>query len=143
MTNKRNRGKQTWDLKKAQKIIHEAASRPYCLPKTPDPKIETVTTKSRNANNRRRGKEYERRVASALGGTRNLDKARPHTDVETGNSVYEIKSSQAAVPQWLLKALSQLELASEESEKDKGGVVKVYTKGAKARAFLIKEIELL
>ena len=102
-----------------------------------------MTTKSRNANNRNRGKEYERRVASALGGVRNLDKGRPHTDVETTDSVYEVKSSQAPVPQWLKKAVAQLESASKESKKHMGGVVKVYTKGAKARAFLITEVELL
>ena len=57
--------------------------------------------------------------------------------------MYEVKSTQSAVPQWLVKALSQLELASAESNKRMGGVVKVYTKGAKARAFLIQEIDLV
>ena len=102
----------------------------------------TITTKSRNANNRRRGKEYERRVAAALGGVRNIDKSRPHTDVETSGWVYEVKSTQAAVPAWLQKAMSQLALASDESLKPMGGVVKVYTRGAKARAFLIQEMSL-
>lgn len=99
--------------------------------------------KKRNNNNRIRGKTYERRVAMALGGVRNLDKSRPHTDVETVDAVYEVKSTQTAVPAWLKKALGQLVLASKESNKREGGVVKVYTKGAKARAFLIQEIELL
>ena len=99
--------------------------------------------KKRNNNNRVRGKTYERRVAVALGGVRNLDKSRPHTDVETVDAVYEVKSTQSAVPVWLKKALGQLVLASQESMKREGGVVKVYTKGAKARAFLIQEIELL
>ena len=48
------------------------------------------STKKRNNNNRRRGKEYERRAAAIVGGRRNLDKARPHTDVETEDAVYEI-----------------------------------------------------
>jgi len=99
--------------------------------------------KKRNNNNRERGKTYERRVAVALGGVRNLDKGRPHTDVETVDAVYEVKSTQSAVPVWLKKALGQLVLASKESKKREGGVIKVYTKGAKARAFLIQEIELL
>ena len=101
-----------------------------------------MTTK-RNRGNRNRGKEYERRVAAALGGVRNLDKGRPHTDVETTDSVYEVKSSQAPVPQWLKKAEAQLESASKESKKHMGGVVKVSTKRAKERAFLITEVELL
>ena len=102
-----------------------------------------MTTKSRNANNRRRGKTYERRVAEALGGMRNLDKSRPHTDVETSDTVYEVKSTQASVPAWLSGATEQCRLASEESNKKMGGVIKVWTKGSKARAFLITEIELL
>ncbi len=102
-----------------------------------------MTTKTRNANNRTRGKKYERRVAASVGGKRNLDKSRPHTDVETKHDVYEVKSTQASVPVWLVKALSQLELASAESNKRQGGVIKVYTKGAKARAFLIQEIDLV
>ena len=105
--------------------------------------VKAYTTKSRNANNRSRGKKYERRVAASVGGKRNLDKSRPHTDVETNDAVYEVKSTQTATPSWLLRAMSQLELASKESNKKQGGVVKVYTKGAKARAFLIKEIDLL
>ena len=99
--------------------------------------------KKRNNNNRVRGKTYERRVAASLGGVRNLDKGRPHTDVETRDAVYEVKSTQSSVPVWLKKALGQLVLASKESNKREGGVIKVYTKGAKARAFLIQEIELL
>ena len=102
-----------------------------------------MTTKTRNANNRTRGKKYERRVAASVGGKRNLDKSRPHTDVETKHDVYEVKSTQASVPVWLVKALRQLELASAESNKRQGGVIKVYTKGAKARAFLIQEIDLV
>jgi hypothetical protein len=97
--------------------------------------------KQRNANNRTRGKVYERRVAEALRGKRNLDKSRPHTDVETTHEVFEVKSTQTDVPSWLQKALNQLKLASAESNKRQGGVIKVYTKN-KARAFLIKEIEL-
>ena len=102
----------------------------------------TMTTK-RNRGNRNRGKVYERRVAASVGGKRNLDKSRPHTDVETRHAVYEVKSTQSAVPQWLLKAMNQCELAALESNKKMGGVIKVYTKGAKARAFLITEIELV
>ena len=97
-----------------------------------------VVTK-RNRGNRNRGKAYERRVAAAVGGVRNLDKARPHTDVETTTSVYEVKSTQAGIPAWLRRATAQLALASEESNKEQGGVVRVYTKGT-ARAFLITEI---
>ena len=99
--------------------------------------------KHRGRNNKNRGKVYERRVAAALGGIRNISNSQPHTDVETDDAVYEVKSTQTATPSWLLRAMSQLELASEESNKKQGGVVKVYTKGAKARAFLIKEIDLL
>ena len=49
-----------------------------------------------------------------------------------------------AVPRWLEGAFAQLELASEESRKEKGGVVVVYTggRGRSARGFVIKEIEL-
>ena len=98
----------------------------------------------RNAGNRRRGKTYERMVAIALGGVRNLDKSRPHTDVETKYKVYEVKSTQASVPQWLEKAMGQCWQAANESQKKIGGVVKVWTggQGRKARAFLIQEIEL-
>ena len=99
-------------------------------------------TIKRTAGNRRRGKTYERRVAIALGGVRNLDKSRPHTDVETTDAVYEVKSTQAGIPRWLAHAMEQLEAASWESEKSMGGVVRVYTKN-KARAFLIREIQLL
>ena len=99
-------------------------------------------TTRRNANNRNRGKVYERRVALTLGGVRNLDKSRPHTDVETEDSVYEVKSTQASVPVWLASALTQLEKASAESRKRQGGVVKVYTKH-RARAFLITEVPLI
>jgi len=99
--------------------------------------------KSIGRNNKQRGKVYERKVAAALGGIRNISNDQPHTDVETSHAVYEVKSTQTKPPEWLLKALGQLELASEESNKKKGGVVKVYTKGTKARAFLIKEIDLV
>ncbi len=96
-----------------------------------------------NRNNRLRGKRWENRVASALGGWRNLDKSRPHTDVETFTEVYEIKSTTSQVPQWLSSAWSQLELAAEESSKERGGVVKVWTNnGGRARAFLIQELSL-
>ena len=99
--------------------------------------------KAVNKGNRRRGKTYERRVAAALGGKRNLDKSRPLTDVETEDTVYEVKTTQSSMPQWLVKAFNQLELASKESKKAKGGVVRVHTKeGRKARAFIINEISL-
>ena len=101
-----------------------------------------MTTKSRNANNRRRGKEYERRVAKAVGGVRNLDKSRPHTDVETETTVYEVKSTQSPVPVWIDRAMNQCVLASRESKKEIGGIVKVFTGKSKARAFLIQEISL-
>ena len=93
-----------------------------------------------NRNNRRRGKVYENRAAQIVGGRRNLDKSRPHTDVENACSVYEIKATQQSTPKWQEGATRQLELAAAESEKAAGGVIKVYTKGAKARFFLIKEI---
>ena len=93
-----------------------------------------------NRNNRRRGKAYERRAAAIVGGKRNLDKSRPHTDVETVDTVYEIKSTQQSVPNWLEGACKQLELAAEESGKIAGGVIKVWTSGAKSRFFLITEI---
>ena len=82
-------------------------------------------------------------MAETVGGVRNLDKSRPHTDVETSDTVYEVKSTQASVPQWLSGATEQCRLASEESNKNMGGVIKVWTKGSKSRAFLITEIELL
>ena len=95
----------------------------------------------RNRNNRARGKHYENRVGDALGGWRNLDKSRPHTDVETDDTVYEIKSTQASIPTWMRKAFEQLELASKESKKIEGGVVRVHTgHGSGARAFLVREI---
>jgi len=105
--------------------------------------MASKSAKSIGRNNKQRGKVYERRVATTLGGKRNISNDQPHTDVETDDSVYEVKSTQTATPSWLLRAMSQLELASEESNKKQGGVVKVYTKGAKARAFLIQEIDLL
>jgi hypothetical protein len=37
-------------------------------------------------------------------------------------------------------ATAQLKLAAAESDKSAGGVIKVYTKGSKARFFLIKEV---
>ena len=95
----------------------------------------------RNRNNRARGKHYENRVADALGGWRNLDKSRPHTDVETDSEVYEVKSTQASVPQWIASAMEQCRLASEESNKAMGGVVKVFTRGT-AKAYLIQELPL-
>jgi len=96
--------------------------------------------KKRNRNNRARGKVYENRAAEIVGGKRNLDKSRPHTDVENAFSVYEIKSTQSKTPTWLEKATGQLKLAATESDKSAGGVIKIYTKGSKARFFLIKEI---
>ena len=103
-----------------------------------------MNRKRTNANNRRRGKEYERRVAAALGGKRNLDKSRPHTDVETDTTVYEIKSTISPVPKFLLSAMRQCELAADESNKEMGGVIKVYTggQGGISRAFLITEVDL-
>jgi len=98
------------------------------------------TRKRINRNNRARGKVYENRSAELVNGWRNLDKSRPHTDVENNTHVYEIKSSQATVPQWISKASAQGEKASKESGKKFGGVIKVYTRGAKARFFLIQEI---
>ena len=97
-------------------------------------------TKNTNRNNRRRRKEYERRSAVIGDGVRNLDKSRPHTDVENDTHVFEIKSSQAKVPTRLNHAMEQVVLASGESKKDIGGVIWVYTKGARARYFLIQEI---
>jgi hypothetical protein len=102
-----------------------------------------MSIKKTNRNNRLRGKSYEKRVAASVGGVRNMDKSRPHTDVENATHVYEVKSTQSTTPVWLKKALGQLEQAATESDKLQGGVVKVYTKGSKARAFLIQEIELL
>ena len=93
-------------------------------------------------NYNQRGKKYERRVAAALEGIRNINNMQQHTDVETDEFVYEVKSTQSKVPVWLDNAKKQLELASKETNKKEGGVIKVYTKGAKARAFLIYEIEI-
>ena len=57
--------------------------------------------------------------------------------------MFEIKSTQASVPTWMVKAFDQLELASKESKKGKGGVVRVHTnyKG-RARAFILQEMEI-
>ena len=96
--------------------------------------------KKTNRNNRRRGKEYEKRSAVLVDGVRNLDKSRPHTDVENDTHVFEIKSSQAKVPARLNHAMEQVVLASEESNKKSGGVIWVYTKGTRARYFLIQEM---
>ena len=101
------------------------------------------STKRTNKNNRLRGKAWEKRIAAVLKGKRNLDKSRPHTDVETKTHVYEIKSTTQACPSWLAKAWNQGEMAAEESEKELGGVVKIWTNnGGNARAFLITEIDL-
>ena len=96
--------------------------------------------KKTNRNNRRRGKQYERSSAALVDGVRNLDKSRPHTDVENDTHVFEIKSSQAKVPTRLNHAMEQVVLASEESNKKLGGVIWVYTKGTRARYFLIQEM---
>jgi hypothetical protein len=95
----------------------------------------------RNSNNRNRGKVYERKVAAAIGGVRNLDKRYQHLDVYNDTTCYEVKSTQAAVPQWIDSAMQQCEKASAESGYEMGGIIKVWTQG-KARAFLIKEIDL-
>ena len=95
----------------------------------------------RNANNRSRGKAYERKVAAAIGGVRNLDKRYQHLDVHNDTTCYEVKSTQAKVPQWIDSAMQQCEKASAESGYEMGGIIKVWTQG-KARAFLIKEIDL-
>ena len=94
----------------------------------------------RNRNNRLRGKLYENLSADKVNGWRNLDKSRPHTDVENNTHVYEIKSTQAKVPVWIDNALKQGANASLESSKKFGGIIKVYTKGAKARYLLIQEM---
>ena len=100
------------------------------------------STRARNKGNRTRGKKYERLAAEMVGGVRNLDKSRPHTDVETEHEVFEIKSTQASTPSWLRKAMEQLSLASKESNKKPGGVIRVHTggQGGKVRGFLIQEI---
>ena len=95
----------------------------------------------RNANNRNRGKVYERKVAAAIGGGRNLDKRYKHLDVYNETTCYEVKSTQAKVPAWIDSAMQQCEKASAESGYEMGGIIKVWTQG-KARAFLIKEIDL-
>ena len=105
-----------------------------------------MTTKEvtrRNNNNRRRGKQYERQAALLVGGQRNLDKGRPHTDVETSDHVYEIKSTTSTVPSWINYALRQCELAAQESNKSVGGIIKVYTggMGRKARYIRIQELK--
>ena len=97
-------------------------------------------TTKRNKNNRERGKKYERSSAELVDGVRNLDKSKPHTDVYNDTHLFEIKSSQTKVPTRLNHALEQIELASKESNKEVGGVIWVYTKGAKARYILMKEI---
>ena len=97
-------------------------------------------TTRRNKNNRERGKRYERSSAELVGGVRNLDKSKPHTDVYNDTHVFEIKSQQTSVPTRLNHALEQIQLASKESDKEIGGVIWVYTKGAKARYILMREI---
>ena len=101
-----------------------------------------MDNKTRNRGNRNRGKKYERLAAELVGGVRNLDKSRPHTDVETDKEVYEIKSTQANTPTWLVRAMNQLSLASKESNKIPGGVIRIHTggQGGKLRVFLIKEV---
>ena len=101
-----------------------------------------MDSKARNRGNRTRGKKYERLAAEMVSGVRNLDKARPHTDVETDKEVFEIKSTQANTPTWLVKAIDQLSLASKESKKKPGGVIRIHTggTGGKVRVFLIKEV---
>ena len=90
-----------------------------------------------NRNNRERGKHYERRIAKAVNGVRNLDKRYQHLDVYNKTHCYEVKSSQSSVPQWILSATKQNELASKESGYEQGGIIKVWTKGT-AKAYLIK-----
>ena len=98
----------------------------------------------RGRNNKNRGKVWERKIAEVFGGKRNISDSTPHTDVETDTEVFEIKSRQVKMPALFDGAFKQLALASEESNKEQGGVVVVYTGGAggTARAILIKEIEL-
>tara|TARA_R110000744_G_scaffold169731_1_gene287712 strand:+ start:1028 stop:1423 length:396 start_codon:yes stop_codon:yes gene_type:complete len=115
---------------KQQQIIEESEFVP-----------EKKDVHKRNANNRNRGKVYERKVAAAIGGVRNLDKRYQHLDVYNDTTCYEVKSTQAAVPQWIDSAMQQCENASAESGYEMGGIIKVWTQG-KARAFLIKEIDL-
>ena len=106
-----------------------------------DPGVEKRT--KTNKNNRLRGKFWERRVAGVLGATRNLDKSRPHTDIESETTVWEVKSTTSSLPAWIASAAIQLERASVESSKAPGGIVKVWTnRGGNARAFLITELDL-
>ncbi len=101
-----------------------------------------TSVKKRIVNNRRRGKQYERQAALLVGGQRNLDKGRPHTDVETDMHVYEIKSTTSTVPSWIDSALRQCELAALESNKSVGGLIKVFTGGMGKKARYIKIQEL-
>ena len=94
-----------------------------------------------NRNNRERGKHYERRIAKAVNGVRNLDKRFQLLDIYNDTTCYEVMSSESSVPQWILSATRQNELASKESGYEQGGIIKVWTRGT-ARAFLIKEINL-
>ena len=98
--------------------------------------------KRTNKNNRLRGKAWERRIAEAVGGKRNLDKSRPHTDVETDTEVFEIKSPTAKLPTWIESAWRQGELAAAESDKKMGGIIKVWTGQRPAKAFLIQEVKI-
>ncbi len=102
----------------------------------------TTSVKKRIVNNRRRGKQYERQAALLVGGRRNLDKGRPHTDVETDMHVYEIKSTTSTMPSWIDTALRQCELAALESNKSVGGIIKVFTGGTGKKARYIKIQEL-
>ena len=103
--------------------------------------MKETTIHKQNRNNRQRGKHYERRIAEAIGGVRNLDKRYQHLDIYNDTTCYEVKSSQSSVPQWILSATKQNELASKESGYEQGGIIKVWTRGT-ARAFLIKEINI-
>ena len=98
----------------------------------------------RGRNNKNRGKVWERKIAEVFGGKRKISDSTPHSDIETDTEVFEIKSRQVKMPALFDGAFKQLALASEESNKEQGGVVVVYTGGAggTARAILIKEIEL-
>ena len=98
--------------------------------------------KRTNKNNRLRGKAWERLIAEADGGKRNLDKSRPHTDVETDTEVFEIKSTTAKLPTWIESAWRQGELAAAESDKKMGGIIKVWTGQRPAKAFLIQEVKI-
>ena len=98
--------------------------------------------KRTNKNNRLRGIAWERRIAEAVGGKRNLDKSRPHTDVETDTEVFEIKSTTAKLPTWIESAWRQGELAAAESDKKMCGIIKVWTGQRPAKAFLIQEVKI-